>query len=300
MWKTKRTCTFRSRWAEGRTAWLFLAPSLAGTAVFVLLPFLDVVRRSFTEPVGGGLVGLENFRQVLENKAFRLAMKNTLRFMVCCIPLLMGVSLLTALFVRGAADKSGLFKTTLLLPMAIPVASVVYLWKLVFHPLGLLNQLPWLAAGTRVDYMGQQSAFYVLVFTYIWKNNGYDMILWLAGLDGIAGELYEAAQVDGAGAWQKFRYITAPGLKGTAFLAAVLSVMNSFKVFREAYLISGDYPHESIYMLQHLLNNWFVSMDIQKMSAASVLLEGGVLSLVGLWCGWRGWKRSRYRGKEGA
>lgn len=298
MRKIKRICTSRSRRNEGRIAYLFLAPSLAGTAVFVLLPFMEVVKRSFARMAGGGFAGLENFAQVLGNQAFCLAMRNTLRFMVWCIPSLMGVSLLTAVLVRAAADRSGLFKTTLLLPMAIPVASVVYLWKLVFQPTGLLNRLPWLAAGPGVDFMGQKSAFYVLVFTYIWKNNGYDMILWLAGLDGIAGELYEAAKVDGAGAWQRFWYITAPGLKGTAFLAAVLSVMNSFKVFREAYLISGDYPHESIYMLQHLLNNWFVSMDIQKMSAASVLLEGGVLAAAGLWCVRR--RLRRKRGEETA
>lgn len=297
MRKIKRICTFQSKRNEAKTAYLFLAPSLAGTAVFVLIPFMEVVRRSLTEATGGSFAGVKNFANVLKNQAFCLALHNTLRFMAWCIPSLMGISLLTALLVRVAAERSGLFKTTLLLPMAIPVASVVYLWKLVFHPLGLLNQLPWLAGGPAMDFMGQKSAFYVLVFTYIWKNNGYDMILWLAGLDGIAGELYEAAKVDGAGAWQRFRYITAPGLKGTAFLAGVLSLINSFKVFREAYLISGDYPHESIYMLQHLLNNWFVSMDIQKMSAASVLLEGGVLALAGLWCGWRSWRRRWERGR---
>ena len=92
-----------------------------------------------------------------------------------------------------------------------------------------------------------------------------------------------ARKFSGAGAWQKFRYITAPGLRGTASLVALLSVINSFKVFREAYLIAGDYPHDSIYMLQHLFNNWFVSLDIQKMSAASVLLETAVLFGVLLW-----------------
>ena len=103
------------------------------------------------------------------------------------------------------------------------------------------------------------------------------MMLWLAGLNAIPQELYEAARVDGAGSWQCFCCITLPGLKGTAFLTAVLSVINSFKVFREAYLVAGDYPHESIYMLQHLFNNWFVSLDIQKMSAASVMVEAALL-----------------------
>ena len=251
--------------------------------MFTLIPFGAVIAEAFTGMADGTFAGLENFILVVHNAAFRLAAKNTLRFMAVCIPLLMAVSLWTAVLVKDAADRSGVFKTTMLLPMAVPVASVVCLWKVVFHPQGLLNQLLGNTDGAGIDFMRQKSAFLVLVFTYIWKNNGYDMVLWLAGLDGISGELYEAAQVDGAGAWQKFRYITAPGLRGTASLVALLSVINSFKVFREAYLIAGDYPHDSIYMLQHLFNNWFVSLDIQKMSAASVLLETAVLFGVLLW-----------------
>lgn len=279
--RTKQTCISRNK-----AAYLFLAPSLAGTAVFTLIPFLDVIAKAFTGMADGKFAGLGNFILVVNNGAFRLAAKNTLRFMAVCIPLLMAVSLGTAVLVKAAADSTGLFKTTVLLPMAVPVASVVYLWKLVFHSQGLLNQLLGRTGGAAIDFMQHGSAFFVLIFTYIWKNNGYDMVLWLAGLDGISGELYEAAQVDGAGAWQKFCYITVPGLRGTASLVALLSVINSFKVFREAYLIAGDYPHDSIYMLQHLFNNWFVSLDIQKMSAASVLLELAVLSLVLLW-NWR-------------
>ena len=122
-----------------------------------------------------------------------------------------------------------------------------------------------------VDWMNGATAFYVLVFSYLWKNIGYDIILWLAGLNGISPALYEAARVDGAGRWQCFRYITLPELRPTVFLIGVLSFVNTFKVFREAYLIAGDYPDSSIYMLQHLFNNWFVSLDIQKMSAAAVL-----------------------------
>ena len=181
----------------------------------------------------------------------------------------------------GHASPSGrggnVYKTSILLPMAIPVASVVLLWKLLFYPQGLLGQLAGLVGLAGQDWLNQPSAFGILVVTYIWKNTGYDMMLWLAGLNAIPQELHEAARVDGAGPWQCFCFITLPGLKGTAFLTAVLSIINSFKVFREAYLVAGDYPHESIYMLQHLFNNWFVSLDIQKMSAASVMVEAAVL-----------------------
>lgn len=256
---------------------MFLAPSLAGITVFVLVPFLGVILRAFSQAMGGQFVGFENFFTVWKNEAFRLAVKNTTRFIVTCIPLLMVFSLGTALMLYDWKEGSGLYKTTILLPMAIPVASVVLLWKLVFWPQGLLNQFLAIFGMQAQDFMGQKSAFTVLVVTYIWKNMGYGMILWLAGLGGIALELYEAAKVDGAGAIQRFIYITIPELKNTAFLVIVLSVLNSFRVFREAYLIAGDYPNESIYMLQHLFNNWFTSLDIQKMSAASVMLETIVL-----------------------
>ena len=120
--------------------------------------------------------------------------------------------------------------------------------------------------------MNSSAAFWVLVGTYIWKNAGYDMVLWMAGLDGISENLYEAARVDGAGAWKSFCYITVPSLLPTLGMVAIISLLNSFKVFREAYLVAGAYPHDSIYILQHLFNNWFVNMDIGRLCAAAVLL----------------------------
>ena len=302
MRRTRQCCIFRSRKAINQSSgnrfgsylrnlrpWLFLAPSLAGTAVFVLIPFVNVVVRSFFQAVGGQFVGMENFIQVFHSQAFRLAVKNTLHFILVCIPVLMAFSLWVSILMTGAADSRSLYKTTILLPMAIPVASVVLLWKLLFYPQGILDQMVVWAGGSSQDWLNQGSAFYILVLTYIWKNTGYDMMLWLAGLDGIPKELFEAAKVDGAGSWQSFFHIALPGLKSTAFLVLVLSVINSFKVFREAYLISGDYPHESIYMLQHLFNHWFVSLDIQKMSAASVMVEVSIMIPVLLWT----WKRKK-------
>ncbi len=238
-------------------------------------------------------MGLENYIQVLNKDGFRLAVGNTARFTLVCIPLLMAFSLWIAVMIGSTVAWNNIYKTTILLPMAIPAASVVLLWKMIFDPPGLLNQLTALFGEAARDWLGQSSAFYILVITYIWKNTGYDMVLWLAGLNGISRELYEAAEVDGAGAWQKFCYVTLPGLRRTSFLVLVLSIVNSFKVFREAYLISGDYPHESIYMLQHLFNNWFLSLDIQKMSAAAVMLETVILVPVLLWSAAARRKRER-------
>ena len=273
--KTRRSCIMRNKTQSGRLArkaYLFLLPSLAGTAVFVLLPYVDVVRRSFFEAAGGRFVAMQNYVTVVGNSAFRLASFNTLRFLVICVPLLVLVSLFCSMLIAGLKEEGTVFKTSLLVPLAIPVASIVLLWKLFFHPQGMVNQITALFGMAGVDWINGDTAFGVLVFTYVWKNLGYDVVLWVAGLAAISDELYEAARVDGAGIVARFLYVTLPGLSKTAFLVVSLYVFNSFKVFREAYLIAGEYPHESIYMLQHLFNHWFVTLDIQKMSAASVLL----------------------------
>lgn len=273
--KTRRSCIMRNKTQSGRLArkaYLFLLPSLAGTAVFVLLPYVDVVRRSFFEAAGGRFVAMQNYVTVVGNSAFRLASFNTLRFLVICVPLLVLVSLFCSMLIAGLKEEGIVFKTSLLVPLAIPVASIVLLWKLFFHPQGMVNQITALFGMAGIDWINGDTAFGVLVFTYVWKNLGYDVVLWVAGLAAISDELYEAARVDGAGILARFLYVTLPGLSKTAFLVVSLSVFNSFKVFREAYLIAGEYPHESIYMLQHLFNHWFVTLDIQKMSAASVLL----------------------------
>ena len=106
------------------------------------------------------------------------------------------------------------------------------------------------------------------------------MILWLAGMDGISKALYEAAEVDGANAFQQFRYITLPGLVPTMMMVSVLSLLNTFKVFREAYLVAGRYPHDSIYLLQHLFNNWFLDLDLGRLTAGAVLMAAVLLVLI--------------------
>ena len=252
--------------------WILLAPSLTGVSVFILIPFADVVRRSFLQAVGGRFVGLENYKNVLENTAFRLAAGNTVRFLAVCLPLLLGLSLLFGILLLQAGKRSSLLKSGFLLPMAVSAGSVVLFWQLFFDKNGILNEALQHFGGKGVDYMNTPKAFGVLVAVYLWKNLGYDMILWLSGLMGIPDSLYEAAKMDGAGGWKCFLHITCPLLLPTAFLTGILSLVNAFKVFREAWMIAGNYPHDSIYMLQNLFNNWFLKLDMQKMTAAAVML----------------------------
>lgn len=258
---------------------LWILPSFLGVMVFYLLPYADVVRRSFLGAVDNRFVGLLNYKTVLENTAFRLAVKNTFLFTLVCIPVLIIVALLCAVTLYKSKYGRNI-KSAFLMPMALPAVSVALVWRLLFHSQGLLNH--WLSGLNIVgsDWMNSGSAFWILFISYIWKNLGYDIVLWMAGLAGISSNIYEAARVDGAGERQCFFYITLPNLKSSLYTITVLSFLNSFKVFREAYLVAGDYPHESIYMMQHLFNNWFRAFSFDKMAAAAVMESAVLLALI--------------------
>lgn len=262
----------RSKW----TGLSFLLPGFCGVAVFSLLPFMDVICRSFVQMVSGRFCGFENYRIVLHNRAFLLAVKNTLRFLLVCLPLLLGISLVLAFLLHAWQmafhQKLRLLKAAYLVPMAIPAASLVLLWKLMFDKHGFVNGMLHLCGIHAVNWMNTGAAFFVLVFSYIWKNLGYTMVLWLAGLSSISPDLYEAAEMDGAGRMTQFFKITLPLIRPLIFTIVVLSFLNSFKVFREAYLVAGNYPQEDMYLLQHLFNNWFTDLSVDKMAAGSVLL----------------------------
>ena len=248
--------------------------------MFFLVPFADTVRRSFFGSSGIEFKRLDIYKSVLSNKAFQLAAGNTAKFIGICIPILIVSSIVLAILVKALGSKGNIFKTTFLLPMAIPVASIVLLWRALFFEKGLINGILVSMEKAPVDFMETDAIFWVLIFTYVWKNCGYDMILWLSGMDGISESFYEAAHVDGAGAWKSFWYITLPSLMPTLFLTVVLSLINTFKVFREAYLVAGNYPHRSIYLLQHLFNNWFLDLDVDRMSAAAVMVAVVILVLI--------------------
>jgi len=279
--------TFATTWQSVRKATgksllpvAFLAPSFTGMLIFFLIPFVDTVRRSFYDVRGVNFIGLESYVSVVNNMAFRLAAVNTARFVAICIPLLLVISLGVALLVRCVRPGGAVFKTTFLLPMAVPVASVVLLWQVLFNDGGLANSVLDFFGLPGVRFMGSGAAFWVLVATYLWKNTGYNMVLWLAGLDSISDTLYEAARVDGASKLQSFRYVTLPCLLPTVGIVSILSLLNSFKVFREAYLVAGAYPHDSMYLLQHLFNNWFVQLDISRLSAAATMLAAVLLVMI--------------------
>lgn len=277
--------------SKKRYAWVwFLLPSLIGVSIFVLVPFLDVIRRSFLTAVTQKWAGVHNYQMVFSNQAFRLAIQNTLRFTVVCLPLLIGFGLMISIQL-SRLRRIQLIKSMFLFPLAMPAATVVLIWKMFFSKQGFLNgcllRLGWVLEGYLPDYMGTKAAFWVLVFSYLWKNLGYTIVLWLAGIFSVSADITEAARVDGASERQCFWRVIFPNLKGTLYTITVLSFLNSFKVFREAYLVAGSYPHESMYLLQHLFNNWFVNLELDKMAAAAVcvglVLFVTILFLQKLW-----------------
>ncbi len=273
--RTKWRSIFRSRlWGF----WMLL-PSMAGTAAFHVLPMFQVLKQSVTDDRSGGFAGWEHYREVLDNGSFRLAAQNTVRFLGVCVPLLLALSLLGALlFYR---EKGDLRKTLALLPMAIPVASMARIWKVLFRRYGLLDRLFCGRTGG-VDYIGSRWAFGVLVLTYIWRNVGYDIILWTAAVRSVNRELDEAAQVDGAGRAQRFVRIWLPHILPYAGVILLLSLLNAFKAFREVYLMAGEYPNKTIYLLQHIFNNWLLHYRFTDLCAGAVLVIGavGILSVL--------------------
>lgn len=284
-WRNKRRLLFL----------LFLLPSLSGVLLFVLLPFLDVMKRSMQTAVTGEFTGLKNYNVIFHNQAFLLAVGNTLRFTFVCIPLLVLVGLLIA-FPLSGFQKAGLIKSVYLFPLAMPTATIVLVWKMVFYRQGFFNlaltklgETTGLWGTVAVDYLATGASFWVLVASYLWKNTGYTVVLWLAGILSIPNEYIEAAKVDGAGRWKCIRHIILPNLKGSFYTIVILSFLNSFKIYREAYLVAGSYPQEDIYLLQHLFNNWFVNMEFDKMAAAAVCV--GAVLLVAIMLLQRLWDR---------
>lgn len=248
---------------------LFVLPSLAGVCIFVLIPFADMVKRSFQTAVTGKFCGWKNYNVIFHNEALLLAVTNTLRFVGTALPLLIVISLGLSLALNRSRWVQQL-KSTFLFPLAVPTATVVLIWKLFFYQDGLFNTMLGRLGYEPVDWLGSDAAFWVLVISYLWKNTGYTIVLWVAGLKNIPGSLLEAAKVDGASAWKCFVYVVFPELKPVLYTVTILSFLNSFKVFREAYLVAGAYPQEKMYLLQHLFNNWFTNLDMDKMAAAAV------------------------------
>ena len=273
----------KNRRRDFLTSLCFLLPSLLGVGVFFILPFGVVVYYSMIDGVSSrNFVFLENFTRLFENAAFKMAARNTLKFSAMAVPLAVILAVALALMLECRIPGKSQFRTFFLSPMMVPVASVVLIWQVLFNYNGTVNEFLMLFGAERIDWLQSEHSMIVVLLLFLWKNLGYNMILFMAGLANIPRDLLEAADVAGASESYKFFAIKLRYLSPTVLFVTILSLISSFKVFREVYLLTGDYPYESLYMLQHFMNNTFRSLDYQKLSAAAVVMAIVMVVLIAL------------------
>ncbi|MBP1967163.1 sugar ABC transporter permease [Paenibacillus aceris] len=258
----------------------FLTPSFIGFCLFYLIPFGTSLLYSFQDGLNRSSLTLSNYKELLLSSSFQKAAANTFWFTAVSVPILVTLSLVVALLLNQRVFFRNLLRTAYVLPLVVPVASIVLVWQILFDWNGAMNVVLNHFGLNRIDWMKSDWAGFVVILIYIWKNIGYNVVLFLAGLQNIPDQYYEIANLEGASSRRKFFSITLVYLTPTTFLVVLMSILNSFKVFRETYLVAGAYPHDRIYMMQHYMNNMFLSLDIQKLSAAATLMALSILVLV--------------------
>ncbi len=272
--------TKRQRRGRARS-WLFLSPSLLGVLIFFVIPFMVVIYYALVNnPVQHEFVGIQNFVRVFQNAAFRLAAWNTIRFSLVAVPLAVILALLLAVVLESNIPWKSQFRSFFLSPLMVPIASVVLIWQVLFHYNGIVNEWMMALGFDRIDWLKSDHAQVVVILLFLWKNLGYNMILFMAALSSVPKDIIEVAKLESANRFQIFFKIKLRYISSTIVFVTIMSLINSFKVFREVYLLAGDYPYDSLYMLQHFMNNTFASLDYQKLSAAAILMSVVIIVLV--------------------
>ncbi|MCR5670216.1 MAG: sugar ABC transporter permease, partial [Butyrivibrio sp.] len=252
MFKGKLTAVER----KGLISWLFLLPSLLGVTLFFVAPFFVIIYYSvINNPIQKYFVGFANFVNVWNNAAFKAAAVNSLRFSLVSVPLAVVLSLVLATVMESRIPGKSYFRSFFLSPLMVPTASVVLIWQVLFHYGGIVNRALEIFGAGRTDWLKSPKAQIVIVTLFLWKNLGYNMILFMAALSSIPKDLLEVAALENASRWQVFWHIKLRFMTSTVLFVTIMSLINSFKVFREVYLMAGDYPYDSLYMLQHFMNN---------------------------------------------
>ena len=264
--------------------WLFLLPSLLGVLVFYIVPFGYSLWYAVTDNIiDQNFVGLKNFAATLSNSLFRNAAFNSAVFMVVSVPLGMALALVLSICLQKMKKGRVIATMALLLPLVVPSGTIVYFWKVLFGSNGLVNEFL-LRLGFSHPWVSQhQWPLGVLVVIFLWKNVSYNIVLFWSGLNWIPKTYYEQMALEGAGTWKQFWNVTWIYLSPTTFVVLLMSIVNNFKVYKEVYMLYGAYPSPDIYMLQHYMNNQFISLNMQKLSSAAYILFlvlGALLLLV--------------------
>jgi len=262
------------------TPYLFLIPSLIGVFVFAIIPFTGVIKRSVSDSTNTEFVGVKNFSDIFQNQAFSLAAKNTVCFIIISLVLVVFCSLFLAMLLMKIGKIGKIMKSIYLMPLAIPVAALVVFWNMLFHNNGILNGILHFFHIRDIAWIDSKYSFWVLVLLFFWKNLGLSVLLWIIGISSVSSEQIEAAKLDGANSSKLFRKIILPDIKESIYTLLLLLLIHSFKIYRESYLLAGDYPNEGMYMLQNIMNNWFRNFDLGKMAASGIVCAVAVVILV--------------------
>jgi multiple sugar transport system permease protein len=250
---------------QGRAAWLFLAPALAVIGATFFLPIVASLVLSFTDfdiyavarLDNVQIVGPRNYVTLLSSPLFWLALRNTLYFVLVGGPLSLLVALGAAMLVNARLARfKGVFRTIYFAPFVTTLVAVAIVWRYLYHPTyGLLNYaLGGLGIGP-VDWLGTPRwAMPSIIVMAVWKSFGYNMLILIAGLQAIPDELYEAAVLDGAGAWRRFRHVTLPMLAPTLVFVGLVTMIGYFQVFAEPYVMTQGGPLRSTTPMVLLMN----------------------------------------------
>ncbi len=246
---------------------VFVLPSLIGVMLFFIVPFGINIIYSFSRSVASfEFVGLKNYRELFASDAFVLSFRNTTLFMLMGILLLLILANAMALFFDYAVKKRFLFAGLALMgsvvPMIIPTGSVLVFIQKLFGENGVFDSVAWMTTN---------AASVMLLLIFLWKNAGYCMLVIFTGIHTIPKEVFEAAKLDGANSWQVYIHMILPQIKSFLSFSVIMGIIGIFKTYRESYLLLGEYPHESVYMLQNFLNNNFYSINYQRLTTASIV-----------------------------
>jgi multiple sugar transport system permease protein len=273
---------------------LFVAPALLVIGVFFFLPVVAALAVSFTDfdiyalaNLGNlRVVGLQNYARLLQTPLFWQAFGNTLYFVVVGVPLSVGTSLGLALLLHSRLVRfRGLFRTALFAPVVTTLVAVAVIWRYLFNTqYGLINYALGGLGLARIDWLGDPTwAMPAIIVFAVWKNFGYNMLILLAGLQAIPEELYEAARIDGASYWQRFRHVTLPMLGPVLAMVNVLTIAGYFQLFAEPYVMTQGGPLQStMSVLYFMYEEGFKWWNLGSASAVAFMLFVFILALTAL------------------
>ena len=264
-------------------AYSFILPNFIGFAVFTLVPVVFAFVLAFTKWDGSNpmqFIGIENFTRLFSDTFFQAALKNTIIYCIGTVPLTLIASLALAILLNQKVIGRGVFRTVAFFPYVASLVAVTAVWKMLFSKSGPVNAILYYVFKVPNKELPQWFVGSLVMVSFIlfsvWKYMGYYMVIYLAGLQGISGELYEAASLDGANTWQKFRFITFPQLRPTTFFVSVMLTINCFKVFDIATLLAGGDNNvlttSSTVLVHYIYQKAFVEWDFGYSSAVAMIL----------------------------